>query len=171
MASYYGTVGLAQPDLATLNSETHIVPADEALLSSDFRMARKLYHLWKSLTPGIPNINQLKPGSLDPTIMSNMVILDVLEDDYQWRLFGTAHTDQYGDDLTGQRISSVIKKNPSIQAVRNIFDTAKTEPEGAFFELHYLNEGLRTKVATGVMVPLADDHGRIVQLCGCCDWC
>ena len=173
MTSYYGTGtgALARPDLATLNSETKIVPADQALASDDFRMAHKLYDFWRALSADVPQCDQLKFGLLDPALMSNMVILDVLDNDYQWRLFGTAHADQYGDDLTGRRISTVIEENPSVQALRKIFDQAKAEPEGAFFELHYLNEGSRVKIATGVMAPLANKQGRIVQLCGCCDWC
>lgn len=173
MTSYYGTGtgGIAQPDLATLNSETKVVSADEALASNDFRMAQKLYEYWRALSADVPKCDQLKFGLLDPAIMSNMVILDVLESDYQWRLFGTAHADQYGDDLTGRRISSVMEDNPSAQALRDIFDQASANPNGTFFELHYLNEGHRVKIATGVMLPVADDQGRIVQLCGCCDWC
>lgn len=175
MASYYGTDtgGLAEADLATLNSDTCLVPLEEALASSDFRMAQKLYGLWRALSDDIPHCEQLKPGSLDPAIMSNMVILDVLEqgNDYQWRLFGTAHADQYGDDLTGRRISTVETENPSVKALRRIFDQAITSASGTFFELHYLSEGQREKVATGLMAPLNDKQGRVVQLCGCCDWC
>lgn len=175
MTSYYGTGtgGLAEPDLATLNSDTRLVPAEEAMASTDFAMARRLYEFWRSLAMGVPQSGQLKVGMLDPSVMSNMVILDILEEsgDYQWRLFGTAHADQYGEDLTGRRISSVIKENPSVKALLNIFDQTKTDPNGTFFELHYLNEGSRVKVATGLMAPLGDEKGHIVQLCGCCDWC
>lgn len=175
MASYYGGgVGLkTQPILATLRSETRLLSANEAMASDDFFMARKLYEFWRSLAAGVPKSKQLKFGELDPQVMSNMVILDVLDDgkDYQWRLFGTAHADQYGDDLTGRRLSSVVEENPSADSLRNIFDQAKTDPEGTFFELHYLNEGSRVKIATGVMAPLADAEGRIIQLCGCCEWC
>ncbi len=175
MTSYYGTGtgGLAEPDLATLNSDTRLVPPEEALASGDFRMARKLHELWRALATDIPQCEQLKPGHLDPSIMSNMVILDVLEqgNDYQWRLFGTAHADQYGDDLTGRRLSSVEAENTSAKALRRIFDQAKASTNGTFFELHYLSNGQREKVATGMMAPLSDKQGRIIQLCGCCDWC
>lgn len=175
MTSYYGTGtgGFKQPDLATLNSQTRVVSAEEALASNDFRMARKLYEFWYALSSGVPQCDQLKFGQLDPTLMSNMVILDVLDedDDYKWRLFGTAHTDQYGEDLTGRRISSVEAENPSVKALRRIFDQTIASSTGVFFELHYLSEGQREKVATGLMAPLTDDQGRIVQLCGCCDWC
>ncbi len=175
MTSYYGTGtgGLSEPDLATLNSDTRLIPMDEALASSDFHMARKLYEFWRAQAEGIPNSEQLKPGSLDPTVMPNMVILDVLEDgkDYQWRLFGTAHTDQYGDDLTGRRLSSVEAENSSAKALRRIFDQAIASANGTFFELHYLSEGQREKIATGLMAPLSDKQGQIIQLCGCCDWC
>lgn len=173
MTSYYGTGtgGLAQPDLATLNSQTRVVPAENALASDDFRMAHKLYELWRALSSDVPQCNQLKFSQLDPALMSNMVILDVLDDDdYKWRLFGTAHADQYGDDLTGRRISSVIEENPSVQALRAIFNQSKIEPDGTFFELHYLNEGSRVKIATGLTAPLADAEGNVIQLCGCCDW-
>ncbi len=105
MTSYYGHgVGTsAQPILATLKSETRLVSSNEAMVSDDFAMARKLYEFWQSLAPGIPQSNQLKFGKLDPSMMSNMVILDILDGgkDYQWRLFGTTHADQYGEDLTG----------------------------------------------------------------------
>ena len=175
MTSYYGTGtgGLAEADLATLNSDTRLVPLKEALASGDFCMAQKLYGLWRVLSDDIPHTEQLTPGSLDPAIMSNMVILDVLEQgkDYQWRLFGTAHADQYGDDLTGRCISAVEAENPSIKALRRIFDEAITNANGTFFELHYLSEGQREKVAAGLMAPLSDKQGRVVQLCGCCDWC
>lgn len=174
MASYYGDgVGTAAPPiLATLKSETRLVPAKEAMASDDFSMAHKLYEFWRSLAPGLPQSKQLKFGKLDPRVMSNMVILDVLDGgkDYQWRLFGTAHADQYGDDLTGRSVSSVEDENASVGVLHSIFDQAIANPDGTFFELHYLNEGSRVKVATGVMVPLADDQGRIVQLCGCCEW-
>jgi hypothetical protein len=173
MTSYYGTGtdGLTQPDLATLNSQTKVVSAEDALASDDFRMARKLYEFWRALSPGIPQCDQLKFGQLDPALMSNMVILDVLDDgDYKWRLFGTMHADQYGDDLTGRNVSSVIKENPSVKTLNKIFDQAKAEPDGIFFELHYLNEDNRVRVAAGLIVPLADSQGTISQLCGCCDW-
>jgi len=174
MTSYYGTGtgGLAEPDLATLKSQTKVVSAEDALASNDFRMARKLYEFWRTLSPDIPQFDQFKFGQLDPTLMSNMVILDVLDDgDYRWRLFGTTHADQYGDDLTGRRLSSVELANVSVNALRRIFEHAKNNSGGTFFELHYLNEGNREKIATGVMVPLVDNQGSVVQLCGSCDWC
>ena len=174
MASYYGDgIGTsAQPILTTLKSETRLFSAKEAMASDDFSMAQQLYELWQSLATDVPQSKQLKIAKLDPSMMSNMVILDILDGgkDYQWRLFGTTHADQYGDDLTGRRVSSVLKENPSVETLRNIFNKAAADTNGTFFELHYLSEGSRIKVATGVMVPLADSQGRIIQLCGCCDW-
>ncbi len=174
MNSHYDKEGHEIPRevLRNLAGKFEIVSADAAATSARFDIPNQLYALWRSLPETPPNFSHFKPGIVDPAILPNSVLMDVLGGgkDYKFRVYGTAHVTHFGADLTGRTVSDVEKVNPASKVIRQVYDMVLAERDAVFFTLDYLNRNDVIKRATGVMLPLAGDDGKINRLYGGMDW-
>ena len=174
MTAHYDNDGheIPRDELRNLAGKFEIVSADSAAASARFSIPNQLYTLWQSLPGTPPHFSHFKPGVVDPAILPNSVLMDVLGEgkDYKFRVYGTAHVAHFGADLTGLTVSEVEKINPASKIIRQVYDRVIADRDAVFFTLDYLNKNDVVKRATGVMLPLADDDDKISRLYGGMDW-
>ncbi len=174
MTTHYDKDGHEIPRevLRNLAGKFEIISANAASASTRFDIPNQLYALWQKLPGTPPHFSHFKPGTVDPAILPNSVLIDVLGTgkDYRFRFYGTAHVTHFGADLTGLTVSEVEKINPASKVIRQVYDMVMTSHGAVFFTLDYLNRNDVVKRATGVMLPLADDDGIISRLYGVMDW-
>lgn len=174
MTTHYDKDGheIEEDTLRNLIGKFNIVSAATAAGSSTFDIPSQLFALWQSLPGEPPHFSHFKPGVVDPALLPNSVLMDVLNEgeDYKFRVYGTAHVTHFGADLTGLTTSEVEKINPATRVIRQVYDMVMDQRNEVFFVLDYLNKNDVVKRATGVMLPLADDDGKISRLYGGMDW-
>jgi len=158
--------------LRNLVGKFKIINTSTAAKSETFDTPNQLYALWRSLPGTPPHFSHFKPGVVDPALLPNSVLMDVIDEgkDYKFRVYGTAHVTHFGADLTGLTVSKVEKINPASKVIRQVYDMVITHRTEVFFELDYLNRNDVVKRATGVMLPLTNDQGKINRLYGVMDW-
>jgi len=174
MTTHYDKDGheMDRDGLRSLVGKFDIVDAAATAELDTFKIPNQLYALWQSLPGTPPHFSHFKPGVVDPALLPNSVLMDVLDEgeDYKFRVYGTAHVTHFGADLTGRTVSEVEKLNPASKVIRQVYDMVMVERDAVFFVLDYLNQNDVIKRATGVMLPLADDNGKISRLYGAMDW-
>jgi len=174
MTAHYDIDGREIPrdELRNLAGKFEIIGADSAAASARFYIPNQLYTLWQSLPGTPPHFSHFKPGVVDPALLPNSVLMDVVGEgeDYKFRVYGTAHVTHFGADLTGLNVSEVEKINPASTIIRQVYDRVMEQCGAVFFTLDYLNQNDVVKQATGVMLPLAGDDGKISRLYGGMDW-
>lgn len=174
MTTHYDQKGREVPrdDLRNLVGKFKIISSQDAAASDTFYIPNQLHALWHSLPGTPPHFSHFKPGIVDPALLPNSVLIDVIDEgnDYKFRVYGTAHVTNFGADLTGLTVSEVEKINPATKVIRQVYDMVLAERGPVFFVLDYLNRNDVVKRATGVMLPLVDDDDKISRLYGGMDW-
>ncbi|WP_193181968.1 PAS domain-containing protein [Nisaea sediminum] len=115
----------------------------------------------------------IDPLALGAPVLPHIVLLDVIGegDDFRWRLFGGAHTDEYGINLTGMHLNELKKHNPATGEVELIFRHATETREPTWYRIDYVNDRGCRRACCGVILPLFDANGTMVtHLLGCSEW-
>lgn len=115
----------------------------------------------------------IDPLVLGAPLLPHIVLLDVLGEgeDFRWRLFGGAHADEYGINLTGVHLNELKKHNPATDEVELIFRHATETREATWYRIDYVNDRGCRRACCGVILPLFDaDETEVTHLLGCSEW-
>lgn len=164
--------GLSKEDRRNLIGRFQVLTQQEAAQSQLFLRCNKLFKLWRSFPDTPPHFKHFNPGTIEPALLPNCIMMDVLSggQDYRWRVYGTAHVKHFGADLTGWTVSDVEKANPASKVIREVYDMIMASRAPVFFVLDYINRNEVVKRASGAMLPLGDDAGQIARIVGIMDW-
>lgn len=158
-----------------LKQHPHVIKSLEtAQTSPGFEKSLSVLNIWNTLNnAGKAFRSEVDPIEFGAKLLPHIVIVDVLQDehDYKWRLFGGAHVDEYGTNLTGITLSELKQKNPNVTEVELIFDTARFKKEPVFYEIKYQNQNGNQRICRGIIAPLFSADGKTVEhLLGCSEW-
>lgn len=156
-------------------TEIDLPKEEEDLPSMDkYRFCRDLLKLWWTSkfnsSHKFPTRAELDPTTLPPALLPHLVIIDVLPNDYQWRLFGGAHREEFGGDLTGVKLSDLDTVNPVASRLKDLFDKCCRKEGALFYKLEYENKAGVSKTAFGIVMPLGNKENKITQLITASDW-
>ncbi len=161
-----------------LRETSKVLSYEEVTLLPSFAGPVKLYETWKALPGDVPHYSHIKPGLFEPAELPLMYILDVIEEtaedndtgdvDFQFRLFGTANRDHYGKEGTRKRLSQM-----SHAGAGSGFDITKlawSTRKAHFLYCEYLKNDVCVKNGSFVVMPLADDNGKVARMFGLSVW-
>ena len=83
---------------------------------------------WRGLkgAAAYPPRSEITPRLLGP-LMSNVILVRVLEDDYEYRIVGDALVQGFGENFAGKRLSAVIESDPIFGAgLKLLYDQVRT---------------------------------------------
>lgn len=115
----------------------------------------------------------IDPLVLGAPVLPHLVLIEVLDDgqDFCWRIFGSAHSDEYGTNLTGIRLNDLQKRNPAVEEVELIFRHCRETGAPTYYRIDYANERGCQRSCCGVILPLFDaDDAEVTDLLGCSEW-
>lgn len=130
---------------------------------------RELYQYWAGMqgTHRLPSRSDLDPVEMAP-FLPHVVLLDVEDDPRQYRIrvWGTAVTDGYGEDLTGRYHHELTTGKHELDADATLAETmASGRP--TCFRLDFETTGAFLQEMERIVLPLSDDGQKIDKLlCG-----
>lgn len=151
-----------------------LISEEAARRLESFELSHALCAIWRNLrAEGRARRAAIDPVLLGPRLLPHLVILTVLDGgaDFQWRLFGGAHVDEYGVNLAGAKLSDLLAQQDGGEEVQQIFQACQRSAEPAFYSIRYLNRERVLRACNGVILPLfADDGPTVEHLLGCSQW-
>lgn len=151
-----------------------MVDRSEAEVTPGFSLSFQIIEIWEELcAQGNARRRLLDPLRFGPKLLPHIVLINVLGagQDYQWRLFGGAHVAEYGINLTGVRLSDVLRQDPSGYEVRLIFDRCYNTAEPTFYDIRYQSTLQTPRACRGVLLPLFAETGtQVAHILGCAEW-
>jgi len=156
-----------------LSSRAQELSYEEALADPNFEYPMELHALWSAMPGDIPHFEEVKPSIFGTHLLPSVFIMNVVEQgsDFRWRLFGTDHTQRFGSDITGRRMSTIAKLDTSAGSSlafgRKCYDTRTP----VFFKTEYFDDQRVKKTTCTVALPLRGENGVIERLFGCSIWC
>lgn len=151
-----------------------LISEEEAGRRESFELSHALCAIWRDLrAEGRARRAAIDPVLLGPRLLPHLVILTVLDGgaDFQWRLFGGAHVDEYGVNLTGAKLSEIMAQQDGVEEVREIFQACQQTADPTFYSIRYLSRDRVLRACNGVILPLfADDGTTVEHLLGCSQW-
>lgn len=161
-----------------LTESSEIVAFNQIKDTPSFHWPVVLYQFWQSLPGDVPRQNEIKPHLLDPQILPYMFILDVVPADspdnhtkkldFEFRLFGTGSTDNYGKEGTAKRLSAMSHKGAGLGFDITVLSYESKSAQFLFSE--YFKNDRPVKTGSFVIMPLSDDSGRVSRVFGCGTW-
>ncbi|WP_374764400.1 hypothetical protein [Yunchengibacter salinarum] len=165
---------LLQPrvaDFSAIEGESLLLPDDVAAPEQGFALGRTLASRVAAL--GRPlQVHDLTPAFFGSALLPHVTLLDVISggEDFRWRIFGTAHRDEYGRDLTGCQLSELSASNPTLDSLWPIFQAGLKSDTPRYFQITYFAEGLVRKTARGAVCRALDAKGVPRRIVTVCDW-
>lgn len=151
-----------------------VLSEKDALELPGFGLSFELLAVWQDMRAcGRVSRADLDPLMLGPRILPHLVIINVLQSgqDYQWRLFGGAHVEEYGVDVTGVCLNQLMTTKNQIDEVKLIFDKCFKEQGPVFYRIQYQNDRKNLRIASGFILPLFDNtEDRPTHLVSCTEW-
>lgn len=152
-----------------------VVSLEEARAIDSFGPAVELFEKWLTLPGAVPQHQLITPSFIGPQLLPLMYIVDVLDDDadnidFQWRLFGTSHSVRYGKEATGILMSYAAELDESAAGSYKIAKMVYETGEPCFFLTEFIKNDRVNKTTSTVVLPLADEAGKMVRLFGCAIW-
>jgi len=151
----------------------HCAVLPDVALESDLRFDRikPVLDLWHQAGE-VPDHKDLNPFAFGPSLVPYLVLLNVIEDgaDYEWRVFGTRHETEYGANLTGVRLSSLVGEQQTAHAFKAVLDNVLERRCPVPFELGYSSRLRLLREAVGFFMPMTDGSAEISMLFGASDW-
>lgn len=143
--------------------------------STGFEKSFFVETIWKRLRDGNrAHRKMIDPLELGAAVLPHIVLLDVIDggEDFRWRLFGGAHSNEYGVNLTGHFLSDISKRNPGTEVIELIFRHCTETTEPTYYRINYLNDRECDRSCCGVILPLfdSDDTATVRHLLGCSEW-
>ena len=120
---------------------------------------KRLHRYWllKHRDGRPPSRKDLDPLIEIPTLVSNLVLLNVEGDSYRYRLVGTEVAKRAGTDMTGQMIGLSITAPELRDQWRTALDAVSADQKPQLF-LSRMPEGVTARYVT-IMLPLAAPSG------------
>lgn len=118
----------------------------------------QLYKLWLTLRPdggGAPPRSAFDPIDA-PQAMSSMILTEVEDDDYRFRVVGTDMVEAWGRDYTGERLSDIMSGEYHA-FIRGLFDQAAETQACVFSHSRFQWDRGRTLDTRRLMLPFARD--------------
>ena len=78
--------------------------------------------------------------------------------------------DEYGVNLTGSRLNTVMAETDGADQILEIFQTCHRTASPVYYDVRYLSLEETPRACTGILLPLFDDEGRVAHLLGCSQW-
>ncbi len=157
-----------------LKDETILVDVEFAQSNEGFDKSFKILAYWDEIrTQHHAQREFLDPLEIGSELLPHVVIIDVLDggEDFEWRLFGGAHVQEYGVSLKGMRMSTLKRQNPDVRQVEQAFQFAVRNQSPTFYSLKYINNNNCPRAARGVLLPLFDAaNAEVTHLVGCSQW-
>lgn len=160
-----------------LASRVKQVSLEEAIADPNFDYPLELHGLWLLMpitaSGEIPHFKHVRPHTIGSKLLPSMFIMDVENcgQEFRWRLFGTEHAQRFGGEVTGRRLSTVARFEPSAAAslplARQCCETGKP----IFFHTEYFDETGIVKETASIVMPLWGDNRQVERLFGCSVWC
>jgi hypothetical protein len=160
-----------------LSSRAKEVSYEEARQNPHFEYALELHGLWLLMpinAPGdIPHYAHVRPNQIGSRILPSMFVMDAESGgkDFRWRLFGTDHAQRFGGEVTGRRMTTIARFEPSAASSLEFARKAFASKSPVFFTTEYFDETGTVKSTCTVALPLSGDGGNIERIFGCSVWC
>ena len=148
-----------------------ILPDSSLYADPRLERIRPILELWRQ-AGGIPDHKDLNPFAFGPSLAPYLVLFNVIEDgaDYEWRVFGTRHETEYGANLTGVRLSSLVGEQETALDFKGVLDTVMDRKCPIPFELSYSSRMRVLREAVGFFMPMTDGGPKVELLFGASDW-
>lgn len=80
-----------------------------------FPLATQLLDIWRSWAAGrsVPEPTDVDPLSM-PALLANLILLDVCDDDFRFRLIGEAINVRYGHRMKGRTLRALMPPGPAL---------------------------------------------------------
>ncbi len=147
---------------------------DDSVIESDIRFTRigRISTWWHAASEKPPKRRDMDPFSFGGALVEYLVLLDVIEngEDFQWRIFGGRHAQEFGADLTHMTISQLMQDHPAAVELREVMRTVADRRRPVPFEIRYMSDHHLLREAVGIFAPLADANGDITFIFGAADW-
>jgi len=159
-----------------LSSKAREISQEEAFSDADFDYPVELFHLWQQMpkTQGgkAPHFREMKPSNISKLILPSMFVMDVVDAgaDFRWRLFGTDHAQRFGGEVTGRRMSTIGRFEPSAATSLEFAQLCFVSERPVFFQTDYIDNDITIKQTATVSLPLVGNSGAIERLFGCSVW-
>jgi hypothetical protein len=117
-----------------------------------------LYGYWlaKRGARAMPARSDIDPGDV-PALLAHLIIIDRVDDQFRYRLVGTAVAEQFGHDLTGRYVGFYVSPAKYIDALRAIYQRVFTTSRPIFGMGEYKTKWETHYHASQLILPLSDD--------------
>ncbi|ANK80129.1 MAG: hypothetical protein TEF_04500 [Rhizobiales bacterium NRL2] len=105
----------------------------------------------------------IEPTVIPPKLLPNIMLWDVLDDDYRVRLAGTGYRRRALQELSGQHLSEVYGANSEM---REEFDAVAKRGRYSFIEQRVQWAGAEPAIRTRLLLPLSMEDGVARHLVG-----
>lgn len=131
---------------------------DEASLVLPYSKAWIDYWRGQLDNDGKPRVDRFDPLVDIPTMVHCIGWIEVLHDDYLYRVMGTTIRDQLGIEFTGKRLSELDLGGFEVDT-RNAFDSVRRDRDPRFMCGYYARDGRRDTSWEACILPIlsADD--------------
>lgn len=150
---------------------------EEASTDPNFDYPLELHSLWQLMpiaaSGAVPHFKHVRPHSIGSKLLPSMFIMDVESkgQDFRWRLFGTDHAQRFGGEVTGRRLSTIARFEPSAAASLPLAQQCYETQQPVFFHTEYFDDTGIVKETASVVMPLWGDDQKVERLFGCSVWC
>jgi len=108
----------------------------------------------------MPQRRDIDPVDL-PTLLPHLMLIDRAEDQYRYRLVGTAVADELGRDLTRQTVGSYVTGTEYAAAIMDIYERIFTTGCALFTTGEYRARSGVVHAVSRLMVPLGEDGASV----------
>jgi hypothetical protein len=121
-----------------------------------------LYNYWLSKhgSRRVPARSDLVPGEI-PWLLPHLKIIDQIDDQFRYRLMGTAIVWDLGHDLTGAVVGSYLGDRDSAARVRAVYQRVFTKAQPVFSMSKYQLSSGAVHSMSMLVLPLSTDGARV----------
>ncbi len=112
---------------------------------------------------GRPLIDGFDPLVDVPTMVDSIGWIEVLENDYLYRVVGTTIRDQFGMEITGKRLSE-LQLGGFEREIRRAFDGIRSDLNPRHMRGYYVRNGRRETGWEASLLPITDTDGALTRI-------